>query len=58
MKKCPWKPNNNNSNNDNSSNDNNDNNNNNNDNNVSKHVSMGNIFTVCIRWLLGAHDAD
>ena len=57
MKKCPWKPNNNNSNNDNSSNDNNDNNNNN-DNNVSKHVSMGNIFTVCIRWLLGAHDAD
>ena len=56
MKKCPWKPNNNNSNNDNSSNDNNDNNNN--DNNVSKHVSMGNIFTVCIRWLLGAHDAD
>ena len=57
MKKCPWKPNNNNSKNDNSSNDNNDNNNNN-DNNVSKHVSMGNIFTVCIRWLLGAHDAD
>ena len=57
MKKCPWKPNNNNSNNDNSSNDNNDNNNNN-DNNVSKHVSMGNIFTVCIRWLLGAHDVD
>ena len=55
MKKCPWKPNHNNSNNDNSSNDNNDNNN---DNNVSKHVSMGNIFTVCIRWLLGAHDAD